>query len=192
MRLFKNAWIPGLLLVSLMAACGAKEPTPEPTTEPTPAPEPMPEPLAAKAELMGREGLAVTGSVTFTETADGVEVVAQVSGVEAGGQHGFHIHEIGDCSSADFKSTGGHFNPEDHVHGGPSNDDRHAGDLGNIEIDAEGNGSLTLVTNRLTVAPGPNSVVGRGLILHEKADDLVSQPTGAAGSRIGCGVIEKG
>ena len=67
---------------------------------------------------------------------------------------------------------------------------RHAGDLGNIEIAADGTGSLTLSTDLLTVAPGPNSVVGKAVILHEKADDFKTQPTGDAGGRIACGVVQ--
>ena len=192
MRLFKHVWILGLVILPLMSACGSKEPAPAPAPEPAPAPAPAPEPKVATAEITGRAGSTVTGSVTFTETADGVAVSAKISGVEGSGEHGFHIHEIGDCSAEDFTSTGGHFNPSDQIHGGPADADRHAGDLGNLVIGEDGSGSLSLSTDLLTVSPGPNSVVGRGVILHEKVDDLVSQPTGAAGSRIGCGVVQEG
>ena len=97
---------------------------------------------------------------------------------------------MGDCSSADFKSAGGHFNPTDMPHGAPSDAERHAGDLGNVEVAEDGTAHHEMTSSVLTVSAGAASVVGRGVILHEKADDLVSQPTGAAGGRIACGVIE--
>ena len=97
----------------------------------------------------------------------------------------------GDCSSADFKSAGGHFNPAGVPHGGPSDAERHSGDLGNIEIGEDGSGTLTLTSDLITLAAGqPTSIVGLAVILHEGTDDLASQPTGAAGGRIGCGIIE--
>ncbi len=148
-------------------------------------------PRQASATLAGPEGSAITGSVTFTETSDGVTVVAHVEGAPPG-SHGFHLHETGDCSAPDFTSAGGHFNPTDMPHGGPVDAERHAGDLGNLEIGEDGSGHLALTSDMLTVAAGPNSVVGRGVVFHEKTDDLVSQPTGAAGARLACGVVGEG
>ena len=142
----------------------------------------------AIAALMPRADTEVSGTVTFTETAEGVLVVADIARVSPG-LHGIHLHEIGDCSADDFKSTGGHFNPTDAPHGAPTDEVRHAGDFGNIEIGEDGAGRLELTTDMLTVADGPNTVVGRAIILHEGADDLESQPTGAAGGRIACGVV---
>jgi Cu-Zn family superoxide dismutase len=75
-------------------------------------------------------------------------------------------------------------------HAGPMDAQHHAGDLGNIEIKADGTGDLTITSKMLTVKPGPNSVLGRAVIFHEKADDLKTQPTGNAGARFGCGVVQ--
>lgn len=182
------------VLVATMAlvGCGggAPAPEPEPTPAPAPAPPPEPVPVTATATLQGRSGTEVAGTVTFTQTGGSVHVVAEVSGVGAAGEHGLHVHETGDCSAEDFTSAGGHFNPTDGIHGGPAAEERHAGDLGNITIGEDGTGRLELTTDLLTVGAGANSVVGKAVILHEKADDLVSQPTGAAGGRIGCGVVQ--
>jgi Cu-Zn family superoxide dismutase len=142
----------------------------------------------AVAVLQPRADSEVSGMVAFVETSDGVKVVADIARV-APGMHGLHLHELGDCSSDDFKSTGGHFNPTDAPHGAPTDEMRHAGDFGNIEIGEDGAGHLELATTMLSVGDGPYSVVGRAVILHDGEDDLVSQPTGAAGGRIGCGVV---
>ncbi len=129
----------------------------------------------------------VMGTVTFTQTSDGVKVVADLAGLTPG-KHGFHIHEFGDCSSPDGTSAGGHFNPGKHQHGAPDASDRHAGDLGNIEADASGKARLEL-TDKTMKLSGPDSIVGHAVIIHEKTDDLKTQPTGDAGGRLACGVI---
>ena len=181
-----------LLLGSACAPQQEAPPEPEaeaPAVEEAPAPEP--EAMMARATLQPRADSAVAGSVTFAQVGDVVTIVAQVEGASPG-PHGFHIHESGDCSAEDFTSAGGHFNPADVPHGGPSDAERHAGDLGNIDIGEDGSGRLELTSDIITIAEGPNAVLGRGVILHEKADDLVSQPTGAAGGRIACGVIQLG
>ena len=182
-----------LLIVAVVVFTGACAPKEEAAApEPTPAPEPEVveevAPTTAIAVLQPRADSEVSGTVTFTETADGVVVVADIARV-APGLHGLHLHEFGDCSSEDFKSAGGHFNLTDAPHGAPTDEVRHAGDFGNIEIGEDGTGHLERSTTMLTVAEGPNSVVGRAVILHEGEDDLVSQPTGAAGGRIGCGLV---
>ena len=141
--------------------------------------------------LVARAGLTVSGTVDFSQVGDTVTISAHIEGAPPG-THGLHIHEVGDCSSADFKSAGGHFNPADVAHGGPEDSVRHAGDLGNIEVGEDGTGHLELTSDLITIGAGENSIVARGMILHEKADDLVSQPTGAAGSRLACGVVDAG
>jgi Cu-Zn family superoxide dismutase len=125
--------------------------------------------------------------VTFTLTTGGVRVEADIRGLTPG-PHGFHIHEFGDCSSPDAMSTGGHFNPTKSEHGAPASTKRHVGDLGNIEADDDGHATLDLIDPALAFS-GPNSIIGRGLVVHEKADDLKTQPTGNAGGRLAVGVI---
>ena len=141
----------------------------------------------AVAVLHPTKGHAVSGLVTFTVVENGVRVVADVTGLTPG-KHGFHIHEYGDCSSEDGSSAGGHFNPAGMPHAMPSSDMRHVGDLGNVEVDSEGKAHLDYV-DRVISFTGQNSVIGRGVIVHEKEDDLKTQPTGAAGARVACGVI---
>ncbi len=143
-----------------------------------------------RATIEPRSGSNVSGWATFTDrSTGGVAVVVHIENAPPG-THGLHVHEKGDCSAPDASSAGGHFNPGRDPHAGPSETHRHAGDLGNITIEANGTGHLELVTDLLTVKPGPNSVVGKAVIFHEKADDLQTQPTGNAGGRLGCGVVQ--
>lgn len=141
----------------------------------------------AIAVLHPASGSQVMGTVTFTKTDGGVQVVADVTGLPPG-KHGFHIHEFGDCSAPDATSAGGHFNPTNDPHAGHDAAKRHEGDLGNIEADSSGKAHLELTDKMMTMS-GDKSIIGRGLIVHEKADDLTTQPTGNAGGRVACGVI---
>lgn len=144
----------------------------------------------ARATIEPRSDSTATGTATFTElSTGGVRAVIHVEKAPPG-THGLHIHEKGDCSDPKAASAGGHFNPGGMPHSGPMDMKRHAGDLGNIEIKQDGTGDLTITSDMLTVKPGPNSVVGRAVVFHEKADDLKTQPTGNAGGRFGCGVIQ--
>ena len=130
----------------------------------------------------------VKGLVLFTPLNHGVEISADVTGLTPG-KHGFHIHEFGDCSATDGNSAGPHFNPEGMPHGAPGSAASHAGDYGNLEADAAGHATLKFVSHRITLDQSSTGILGRSVIVHEKADDLATQPTGAAGGRIGCGVI---
>src|SRR5690625_2662395 len=144
----------------------------------------------AIAELQPTEGNEVSGTVTFTKVEDGIRVVAELSGFGDGpNQRGFHIHEKGDCSAPDATSAGGHFNPEDLPHGAPDSDERHVGDLGNIKVEADGTARKEFIDSMLTFE-GPNSILDKAVIVHEQEDDLESQPTGDAGGRVACGVIQ--
>lgn len=133
-------------------------------------------------------GNSVNGVVRFFETEEGIRVVAEVYDLAPNSTHGFHIHQYGDCSALDGTSAGGHFNPFNEEHGGPESDVRHVGDLGNMTVDQNGFAELDYVDPMLSFS-GPSSIIGRGIIVHAGEDDLESQPTGAAGSRLSCGVI---
>lgn len=135
------------------------------------------------------EGSSVSGTATLADTPEGLTVSIQVAGV-APGQHGFHIHQYGDCAEKG-NAAGGHYNPEGVQHGFLPKDGftkAHAGDFGNIDVGPDGTGSLKLTLPGLSLSGGTYSVGGRAIILHEKTDDF-GQPTGNAGGRIGCGTI---
>ena len=140
----------------------------------------------ATAKLEPKSGSNVTGKITFTKTGNEVQVTADIENLKPG-KHGFHIHEKGDCSAPDASSAGGHFNPTHQHHGGPTSAERHIGDLGNIEPDASGKvhfdwkGKMSL--------SGADSIIGKSVVVHEKADDLKTDPAGNSGARIACGVI---
>jgi superoxide dismutase, Cu-Zn family len=134
-----------------------------------------------------KDNPGVSGTVTFTQTGNGIQVVADIHGLTPG-PHGFHIHEYGDPHSPDGMSAGSHFNPTGKPHAGPTSPARHVGDLGNIEADEKGHAKLDIVDPALSFA-GPTSILGRGVVVHAKADDLKSQPAGNAGGRVAVGVI---
>ena len=104
------------------------------------------------------------------------------------GDHGFHIHEKGDFSAPDASSAGAHFNPTNAAHGGPAAPVHHAGDFGNLGSKG-GIAHLQLDVAGISLGTGPSSIMGRAVVVHEKADDFTTQPTGNAGARVGCGVI---
>ena len=146
----------------------------------------------AIAVMNPTEGSKVKGFVTFAKEKNGIRVVAQIEGLTPG-LHGFHIHEYGDCSSPDAGSAGGHFDPMGMPHAAPTVDKHHAATTtweipGNIEAPKTGPAKYDKVVDFLTM-DGPNSIVGRGVIVHMDADDFKTQPTGAAGARVACGVI---
>lgn len=143
----------------------------------------------AAAALAPKSGTNTGGRVTFEQQAGGVMVVVAVTGLPPGSQHGFHVHEKGDCSAPDAMSAGGHFNPTAKPHGQMSMPDHHAGDMNNLTADSAGNARAQFVMPDVTVGAGPNSVVGRAVVVHKDPDDYRTQPTGNSGGRIACGVI---
>ena len=141
----------------------------------------------AMIDALGDSG--ITGIAVFTQNGDQITLTAEIQGASPG-PHGFHIHANGDCSSPDGKSAGGHWNPTDVAHGKWGEDAFHLGDIGNISVGEDGTGRITLTTDLWEIGTGSDiDVVGKGIIVHADADDFVSQPSGAAGARIGCGVI---
>ncbi|HQY21880.1 MAG TPA: superoxide dismutase family protein [Ignavibacteria bacterium] len=141
----------------------------------------------AEAVLESRSGSSVTGKVTFTKEGNVVKIIADIKGLTPG-KHGFHIHEKGDCSAPDATSAGGHFNPRSMQHSGHQTTERHTGDMGNITADESGNAHLE-ISDSIMSFDGEESIIGKSVIVHEKEDDLKTQPTGDAGGRVACGVI---
>ncbi len=150
------------------------------------AQEPSAPAAGASATLQSNAG--VSGTVQFAPEGGTVRVKVEIAGLEPG-PHGFHIHETGDCSAEDFTSAGGHFNPTDDEHGAPSAAQHHAGDFGNIEASDAGVVSVELEMDVVLDPSAPDSIIGKAVIVHAQADDLTSQPSGDAGSRVACGVI---
>nr|CAJ2313431.1 Superoxide dismutase [Cu-Zn] [Metisa plana] len=146
----------------------------------------------AIAKLSGPNG-NINGNVTFTQLGDGkVHVYGDIVGLP-GGMYGFHVHEKGDITGGCL-STGPHFNPERKNHGHPSDEDRHVGDLGNVAFDENGHAHVDFTDGQIALF-GSHCILGRGLVLHERADDYGksdhpdSRKTGNAGGRVACGVI---
>lgn len=127
------------------------------------------------------------GVVTFTQESRGVRIVADIKNLTPG-EHGFHIHEWGNCNCDDAVCAGDHFNPSRSRHGAREAHERHVGDLGNIKADELGNAHVDVIDTIISLN-GPHSIIGRSVIVHEKADDEKSQPSGNAGKRVGCGVV---
>lgn len=179
-----------LALAALVLAAGCAE---DPAPEADDAPEPPSADEVAVADITPIGDGSVTGTVTFTQLDEAVEVRFDLANFAGTGAHGVHVHQTGDCgpdsTGTPGGAAGGHFNPLAAEHGGPDDDpnERHAGDLGNVTPEA-GRVSLTRVDSLLAL-DGPTSVLGRALIVHAGRDDLESQPSGDAGPRVGCGLI---
>ena len=176
MKMLKVSLI-GLIFLSVAFAAQAQTPAEKPAA-----------PLQAIAMLHPTAGNKVSGTVKFTEVADGVQVNAELAGLTPG-EHGFHVHEFGDCSAADLTSAGAHFNPTNKPHAGPDAPDRHVGDMGNVEADVSGKAKLEYVDHQISLTNDQQSVIGRSVVVHMKRDDLKSQPAGDSGARVACGVI---
>ncbi len=155
-----------------------------PVAKPPPAPSP-----GAKAAMKSSDGKSI-GDISFTEKDGKVEISGELHGLTPG-EHGFHIHEGKECVAPGFETAGGHFAPNGKPHGAPTAAEHHAGDFGNLEAGADGTAKIQLSSDAISLTPGaPDSVLGRAVILHANADDLHSQPSGKAGPRFACGVIE--
>jgi Cu-Zn family superoxide dismutase len=141
----------------------------------------------AIAELNSASGSNVRGFITFKQTDSGMFVTGEIHGLTPG-MHGFHIHEFGDCSAPDATSAGDHFNPGQMPHAGHGMEKRHVGDMGNIDADDQGNVRIQLLDNMMKF-DGENNILGKSVIVHEKEDDLRTQPSGDAGARIACGIV---
>ena len=193
-----------LLLAPALLALAACGPSTEPTTDADATVPPVApatpadvaestgaQARAASAALEPTDGNEARGNLRF-EVADGyVHVTGQVTGLTPGAEHGFHVHETGDCSAPDGTSAGGHFNPDDSDHGRAGEGEHHVGDSDNLVANDEGVADVDRQLHGATIGDGAaGDIVGKGVIVHAGADDYVSQPTGDAGARLACGVIE--
>lgn len=199
-----------LAIALVVAGCGQDPAAPEPQTVPepaTPAATPGTPPAAApvageigppvpqanaSVALEPTEGNETAGTLTLTARADGVGVIGTLTGLTPDAEHGFHIHQFGDCSAPDATSAGDHFNPQGVQHGHPEGDgESHGGDLLNAVADADGNARVDVLATGVSLGTGdPDDVIGKAVIVHEQPDDYETQPTGDAGGRLACGVIE--
>ncbi len=134
------------------------------------------------------QGNTAKGVVRFAREGRAVKVVADIEGLTPNAQHAIHIHRYGDCTAPDGKSAGGHYNPKGVGHALPDHNPRHAGDLGNLQADAQGKAHYELTVDNIMIVGPHHPILGRAVIVHAKPDDG-GQPTGNAGARIGCGVI---
>lgn len=145
---------------------------------------------AAVAKLTPTQGSTTTGTVSFYKEGDHVVAHARVSGLKPGSEHGFHVHEKGDCTAPDGMSAGGHYNPAGQPHGALGSGPHHAGDMPNLKADAAGEADVRVHLTGVTVGGGGADILGKGVIVHANADDYQSQPAGNAGARLACGVIQ--
>jgi Cu-Zn family superoxide dismutase len=149
-----------------------------------------PKPVTVK--LNDAKGKSV-GTAKLEADPAGVKITLAVKGLTPG-DHAIHVHETATCTAPDFKSAGGHFNPDHKKHGKDSAEGPHAGDMPNFTVDAKGASTATVIAPGVTLTDGDHSVFtggGTALVIHDKADDMKTDPAGAAGDRIACGVIKK-
>jgi Cu-Zn family superoxide dismutase len=191
-----------LIPVVLCTACSTKD---ESTATPAPAPvdaaasapaTPAPPPATAHVTLTAAAGSSVKGDLTLTndgtEEGTAVSIRGEITGLAPGKEHGFHVHEVGECSLPDFKSAGEHFNPTKDPHGGPESKARHLGDIANAKADDNGRATIDVSVKGATLGDkdeGPAQILGKALVVHAMPDDYKTQPSGGSGARIACGVI---
>ena len=177
-----------ITLPLLLAACASQPPVaPKPTQATTTA---ISTTRQAVANLASASGSLVSGRLMLVPMGDGVHISGEIGGLQANSSHGFHIHVKGDCSAADASSAGGHFNPAMQQHGRAAAGAHHAGDMDNLQANAEGVVHVDVHLRGVTLGGGAaNDIAGRALVVHASADDYHSQPAGNAGARVACGVI---
>lgn len=177
-----------LLFTLLMAGCNTRNSQ----TDQEKGSSDLNEKATATAIMEAASGSKVSGEAFFTEMDGKVQFELSVRNVTPG-VHAVHLHEKGDCSAEDASSAGGHWNPTMKQHGRrDAGNVYHQGDVGNMEVGADGNGTLSLLIEGWSIGGADSTnVLGKSVIVHDKADDFTSQPSGNAGSRISCGLIRR-
>lgn len=188
----KSHMLAALVPLAVLAACQrAETPTPAEPAPVAPAAETAPQASAtATATLAAASGSTAGGQLMFTATSDGVTIAGELTGLPPSTEHGFHVHEKGDCSAPDATSAGDHFNPDMAPHAGPTVSPRHLGDIPNVQSDATGKAVVNATIAGATLRDGGlHDLVGKAVIVHARADDYKTQPSGNSGDRIACGVV---
>lgn len=171
-----------------LGGCGSKQTEPQ-----APQGEEGTGPEGVQARLAPTQGYQAAGELSFVPEGEDVRVRGTVTGLTPNGQHGFHIHQYGDCSAPDASSAGDHFSPDGKPHGRPGEGEHHLGDLENLEADAAGRAEVDYLLVGARLGDGSErDIVGRAVIVHLAPDDYETQPSGGSGARIACGVIQQG
>jgi Cu-Zn family superoxide dismutase len=173
-----------VVLVAIAAGC-SDAPERDALPDTTPATQ-----ATVHVSLAPTRGQTAAGMLVVTDTTNGIRITGRLSGLPADRRLGFHVHETGDCSAPDASSAGEHFNPTQQPHGDPSQTLSHAGDMPNLDVDAEGVADVDVTVDGVLIdAPAARSVRQRALVVHAAPDDYKTQPSGGSGDRIACGVI---
>jgi Cu-Zn family superoxide dismutase len=202
-----------LIPVAICAACSKKDesfatqvPAPVDAAANAPAIDPAPVPAAptaavatpaqaptiAQVRLTSATGSSVKGDLTVTNEGAAVSIRGEITGLLPGKEHGFHVHEVGECSLPDFQSAGAHYNPTKDPHGGPKSTARHLGDIPNAKADKNGRATIDVTVKGITLVDtdgAPSEIFGKALVVHALPDDYKTQPSGGSGDRVACGVI---
>lgn len=180
-----------LICASAGAADATQTPDPNAPSKTVAAPPEGQTPLGFRADLKPTQGNSVTGQLNLISEKGGVRIGGMIQGLKPNTEQGFHVHEKGDCSAPDASSAGGHFNPTSQPHGNPkAGGAKHVGDMVNVKSDAKGVAKVDTLIEGATLQTGqPNDVAGKAIVVHQKADDYTSQPSGNSGDRVACAVI---
>lgn len=182
-----------IVAMAALSSCKKDKKEVDTVTEVVEVEEVVVAPAKLTLKLDSKSDSKASGSVVFKEEDGNVTFTAVIGGLSEG-THAIHIHDKADCSSADGKSTGGHWNPTNEAHGKwGATEGYHKGDIGNFEADENGNGTISTTTSEWCIGCGDpkKDIVGKAIIVHQGVDDFTSQPSGAAGARIACGGIIK-